>query len=63
MPDKLSASEALYGFFGWLTTRQETVTESVKHDANVWVDLIKAFCDENKLDKPRGGNQHQPKVC
>ena len=53
--DKLIASEALYGFVGWLTTREEIVTASSRHDASIWANLIAAFLKENKLEDPRDG--------
>jgi len=52
-PNELSASEALFGFVGWLTTRDEAVTFSSKHDSNPAAKLIKEFCERNKLTKPR----------
>ena len=41
--DELNASEALFAFCGWLTSRQKPVILSAKHDAAVVVELIKAF--------------------
>ena len=58
MNDKLTASEALYGFAGWLTCRKETVIASSSHDAAIWADLVKTFCDENNLEEPREGWQN-----
>ena len=55
MSDKLTASEALFGFCGWLTTRREQTTMSSKDDAAHIADLVKEFCDENKLEEPRDG--------
>ena len=51
--DKLSGSEAVYGFAGWLTTR-ETVTEigSSKECGGI-VRLIAEFCKANNLKEPR----------
>ncbi len=51
--DKLTASEAVFGFCAWLTTRRETTTMSDTDDAAPIVELIKKFCDTNKLDEPR----------
>lgn len=51
--DKLSASEALFGFTAWLTTRKEHVVAGSSCDCAVWVDLVKKFCDENGLSEPR----------
>lgn len=51
--DVLSPSEALFGFGGWLTTRDEPVTMSAKHDAAVVAELIDEFCKVNGLEEPR----------
>jgi hypothetical protein len=53
--DKLSASEALYGFGGWLTTRSQPVTISAKHEAAIVADLVNQFCEANNLPDPRDG--------
>jgi len=55
MADKLIASEALFGFCGWLTTRKEKIIMSSSADASPIVELIAEFCDENKLENPREG--------
>lgn len=55
MTDKLIASEALYGFCGWLTTRKEKTIMSSKNDSAPIAALVSQFCDENKLMKPREG--------
>ena len=52
---KIIASEALFGFMAWLTTRQEAVTFGASHECSVAVDLIKEWSDENKLEEPRDG--------
>ena len=49
----LSASEALYGFAGWLTSRTEPVTFSATHDAGKAVELVAEFCKVNQLPEPR----------
>ena len=56
MKDKMNASEALYGFMGWLTSRDE-VTErmSSKHNASQAANLIEQFRKENALSDPRDG--------
>lgn len=51
--DKLTASEALYGFCGWLTTRDEKTVMSASDDAAPIPVLIKKFCDTNRLEDPR----------
>ena len=55
MNDKLNASEALYGFAGWLTSREEPVIASARHDAAVWAELVNKFCKANELSEPREG--------
>ena len=50
---QLSGSEALFGFAGWLTSRDEPVTASAKHDAAVWAELVGEFCAKNHLSDPR----------
>ena len=51
--EKLSGSEALYGFCGWLTTRKDETVMSEKHDCAIIADLIREFSDTNELDEPR----------
>lgn len=51
--DRLIASEALFGFAGWITTRDEEVIASAKHDAAVWANLVDTFIRENNLENPR----------
>ena len=51
--NELSASEALYGFCAWLTTRKEKTVMSATDDAAPIPPLIAAFCKVNKLRKPR----------
>ncbi len=53
--DRLSASEALYGFMGWLTTRQETMLVGASHECTPAADVVKEFCDANDLTEPRDG--------
>lgn len=53
MKDKLTASEALYGFCAWLTTRKEKTVMSAKHNAADIAEKIKLFCEVNNLEKPR----------
>ena len=49
------ASEALYGFAGWLTSRDEVIIGSSKHEASSWAEVVGMFCKENKLEDPRDG--------
>lgn len=54
--DKMNASEALYGFMGWLTSRDKVTPElSARHDAGIAAQLIEEFCKENNLNEPRDG--------
>uniref|UniRef100_A0A6H1ZER3 Uncharacterized protein n=1 Tax=viral metagenome TaxID=1070528 RepID=A0A6H1ZER3_9ZZZZ len=53
--DKLSASEALFGFCAWLTCRPEPTVMSSSDDAAPIVELIRLFCDTNKLAEPKEG--------
>jgi hypothetical protein len=51
----LSASEALYGFMGWLTTREEVSIFSANDNAGEAARLIDMFCKTNNLESPRDG--------
>ena len=51
--NKLSASEAIYGFCGWLTTREKETKMGSKNDCAVVASLANEFCEENKLEEPR----------
>jgi hypothetical protein len=51
----LSASEAIYGFVSWLTTRPKRVVMSSQDDAGSMVGLIVRFCEANHFAKPRTG--------
>jgi len=55
MKDKLTASEAVFGFAAWLTTRPEPVTFGSSFECSNICNLVKIFIDENKLDFPRDG--------
>jgi len=56
MNNEMNASEALYGFMGWLTSRDEITPEfSASRDASVAAQLVDEFCKENKLTAPRDG--------
>jgi len=56
MDNEMTASEALYGFMGWLTSRYKVTPElSAKHDAGIAAQLVGEFCEENKLSIPRDG--------
>lgn len=45
----LNPSEAVYGFASWLITRKEITIMSEIHDYAQIADLVKQFCDANKL--------------
>lgn len=51
--DHLSASEALFGFAAWRTTRDEAITLSGHHDAGAAADVVGEFCERNNLIEPR----------
>lgn len=51
----MSASEAVYAFAGWLTTREEPTVLSAGHDAAPVAELIRQFCEANNLTPPRAG--------
>jgi hypothetical protein len=55
LPLGLSASEAVVGFAAWLTTRAEAVTFGAGYDAAIAAELVKEFCEANKLAEPREG--------
>ena len=47
------ASEALYAFAGWLTTRPEPITMSAVHDAAPASEAVAEFCKRHDLAEPR----------
>lgn len=51
--EKISASEALYGFAAWLTMREETVTFSSDSNAAPAAELVKEWAELNNLSGPR----------
>ena len=51
----MNPTEAVYGFVAWLTTRQTPVTMSRAHDSAEPAELLKRFCETNKLDSVRDG--------
>ena len=57
MTDKLNASEALYGFMAWLTTREDQVTLSRHNDSATAADLVSKFCELNDFEPAREGWQ------
>lgn len=49
---EMSASEALCGFVGWLTTRDEEVLLSSTCDCAIIANLVRDFCVANNLTEP-----------
>jgi len=47
--NKLEGAEILFGFMGWLTSRDQVETFSSSHDAAIAVELIEKFCKANNL--------------
>ena len=54
LDEKLSPSGAVYGFAGWLTTRDKSkaVTMSACHDAAVVAELVDEFITKQDLEQP-----------
>lgn len=46
-------SEAVYAFAGWLTSRDEPITFSSRHDAGEPARLVEAFCKSQGFADPR----------
>jgi len=51
----LSPSEALYGFAGWITTREKKMCAGSHEECGQWADAVNKFCKTNGLDDPRDG--------
>lgn len=49
---EMSASEALFGFMGWLTSLEIPVTFSSHHYAGTAAELVGEFCKANNLTEP-----------
>ena len=49
----LSASEAIYGFAGWLTTRNEITKMGAVEGCAEVAELVAKFCEANHLASPR----------
>lgn len=47
--DEMNASEAVYGFAAWLSSREEREVFSCKHDSARVSYLVKKFCETNEL--------------
>lgn len=50
---ELNASEALFGFMGWLTARDASLTIGKEHDCSEIPKLIEEFAEKNQLTEPR----------
>ncbi len=55
MTDEVSASEALYGFVGWLTTRKEAFTLSSTHDVFPACAAVAEYCKVQGFADPQEG--------
>ena len=51
--EALSPSGALYGFGGWLSSRDEPVTMSKKHECGIVAELIDKFIKKQELEEPQ----------
>ena len=51
--DSLRASEAVYGFVAWLTTRKEKTVMSSHDECGSIAELVAKFVRVNRLTKPR----------
>ncbi len=52
--DQLTAAEALWGFTGWLISREERTVMSNRDDFAPVAELVAEFCVANNLDAPQG---------
>jgi hypothetical protein len=53
LDEKLSPSEAIYGFAGWLTGRKDKTIMSSSDDAAAIADLVDKFNKKQGLEEPR----------
>ncbi len=53
--DRMTASEAIYGFVGWLTTQPGVIKMGASENCAPVCDAVGVFCKENNLLKPRYG--------
>ena len=67
MPDKLTASEALFGFCAWLTSRKERTIMSSSDDTTPVTELLNRFCEIHELDNAKSkegeDNEGNEKNC
>ena len=52
---EMIASEALFGFCGWLTSRKELLIMGSTEVAGPAAEAVQTFCDANDLEPPRYG--------
>jgi len=55
MSNTMTASESVYGFAAWLTTRDESTTFGAAHDAAIAAELVAEWIAANGLDNVRDG--------
>jgi len=64
--ERISPSEAIFGFASWLTCRAGSIAIGSSHEAGVMAELADEWCRANILAKPRDGiypeNIIQPKT-
>lgn len=53
--DRLSASEALFGFCAWLSAEPESMSIGANEDCAQWAEAVDAFCKRNWLEEPKDG--------
>lgn len=53
---KVLPSEALYGFAGWLSARDQAITMGATHDASVVAEALKQYCEAQGYEDPRDGH-------
>lgn len=51
--DKITASEAIFGFCGWITSRKEELTVGAAIPCGAIIELITEWCKVNNLVDPR----------
>ena len=65
MMPRITASEAVYGFAAWLTTRPGTLRVGSRHNAATMACLVTRWLETNRLPEPREAsypkNIKQPK--
>lgn len=59
---ELNGAEAIYGFCGWLTTRENPITMSRLHEANEVIELVDLYVKANNLTEPRDGWENKLEI-